>query len=188
MRSAILAFAPVITLSVSLSAQGVFSNNTQVILEKVIQDYPNHFHNIKGELISQALQTARYRSTLQLPGAASSTVTLATVAGSEASDWNCTVLETADFGAASSRFAEIYNQLSNSIITTEGQKTFILNGQYEVPSQTKKYTGVMFSLLPGVGDMKRLHVELSLDERQESWIVTINVSDQEPGEVATRTF
>ena len=184
MRSAILAFAPVITLSVSLSAQGVFSNNTQVILEKVIRDYPNHFHNIKGELIGQALQTARYRSTLQFPGAASSTVILATVSGSEASDWNCTILQTSDFGAASARFAEIYNQLSNSIITTVEEKTFILNGQYEVPSQNKQYTEVMFSLLPGVGEMKHLHVELTLNQEHENWVVNTNVTDQEPGEVA----
>ena len=184
MRSAILAFAPVITLSVSLSAQGVFSNNTQAILEKVIQDYPNHFHNIKGELIGQALQTARYKSTLQLPGATSSTVTLATASGSEGSDWSCTVLKTADFGAASARFAEIYNQLSNSIITMVEQKTFILNGQYEVPALNKKYTEVMFSLLPGVGEMKRLHVELSLNELQESWVVNINVTDAQPREIA----
>ncbi|HWB94594.1 MAG TPA: hypothetical protein VG605_22215 [Puia sp.] len=183
MRSAILAFAPVV-LSVSLSAQGVFSNNTQVILEKVIRDYPNHFHNIKGELIGQALQSARYKSTLLLPGATSSTVTLATTSGSEGLDWSCIILQTADFGTASARFAEIYNQLSNSIITTTEQKTFILNGQYDPPSADKKYTEVRFSLLPGVGEMKRLHVALSLNEQEKGWVVGINVTDQESREIA----
>jgi hypothetical protein len=183
MRSAILTFAPFI-LSASLSAQGVFSNKTQVVLEKVIQDYPNHFYNIKGELISQALQTARYKSTLGIPGSSSSTVTLATTTSGTGSDWHCTVLETADFNQARTRFAEIYDQLSNSIITTEQQKTFILSGQYETPSQGKKYTQVMFSLLPGVGEMKRLHVELTLDAAEQGWVVALNVSDQEPREIA----
>src|SRR6202000_3447049 len=85
MRSLILALTPVL-LSATVSAQGVFSNKTQVILEKVIQDYPNHFYNIKGDLISQALQASRYKSTLQLPGAQSTVITVA--AGSQGSDWS----------------------------------------------------------------------------------------------------
>ena len=183
MRSAIFTFAPII-VSVSLSAQGVFSNNTQVVLEKVIQDYPNHFYNIKGELIGQALQTARYKSTLEIPGSASSTVILAKTTGGTGLDWRCIVLKTADFNEARNRFAEIYDQLSNSIITTEKQKTFILNGQYEAPTQDRKYTEVLFSLLPGVGEMKRLHVDLTLNAADQGWVVVLNVSDQGPREIA----
>jgi hypothetical protein len=175
--------APVI-LAASLQAQGVFSNKTQVVLEKVIQDYPNHFYNIKGELISQALQSAMYKSTLEVPGASSSTVTMPTTTSGTGSDWNCTVLQTESFDEARSRFAEIYDQLSNSIITTVGQKTFILSGQYEAPVQDKKYTQVMFSLLPGVGDMKRLHVELTMNAAQQGWVVAINVTDEDPREIA----
>lgn len=177
MRSAILAFAPVL-LSATLSAQGVFSNKTQVVLEKVIQDYPNHFYNIKGELIGQALQTARYRSTLQLPGSSSSVITLVS-AGNESSDWACTVLETADFAEAKSRFATIFGQLSNSIITTGSRKTFILSGQYENPTEEKKYTCIVFSLLPGMGEMKRLKVELSLREEANTWKIQLCVLDKD---------
>lgn len=183
MRSAILTLAPFI-LSTSLSAQGVFSNNTQLVLEKVIQDYPNRFYNIKGELIGQALQTTRYRSTLEIPGSASSTIILATTTGGAGSDWRCIVLETGDFNEARTRFAEIYDQLSNSIITTQQQRTFILNGQYEMPTPDRKFTEVLFSFLPGVGDMKRLHVDLTLNAADRGWVVALNVSDQEPREIA----
>jgi hypothetical protein len=179
MRSAILALAPVM-LSASLSAQGVFSNKTQVILEKVIRDYPNHFYNIKGELIDQALQTSRYKSTVELPGASSSTITLAMAAGTEGSGWTCTVLNTVDFDQAKARFYEIYNQLSNSIISAAGQKTFILSGQYETPTPDKKDNEVIFTLLPGVGEMKRLHVELTLRGDAQDWIVTVSVNDGDP--------
>src|ERR1700754_1287492 len=99
MRSAILGLVPLM-LSASLSAQGVFSNKTQIIVEKVIQDYPNHFLNIKGELIGQVLQTSRYRSPLVLPGAASSTITLVSAAGTEGYGWTCAVLQTASFDEA----------------------------------------------------------------------------------------
>jgi len=167
-------------LSASLTAQGVFSNKTQTVVEKVIQDYPNHFLNIKGELIGQAMQTSRYRSTLELPGAASSTVTLVSIAGAEGSGWTCTVLQTASFDEARTRFSEIYGQLSNSIVSAAGQKTFILSGQYEAPVADKKDNEVLFSLLPGVGEMKRLHVGLILRSEGSAWIVAISVNDGDP--------
>jgi hypothetical protein len=148
-------------LSASLSAQGVFSNKTQVVLEKVIQD-------------------SRYRSTLQLPGSASSTITVAT--GNEGSGWTCTVLETKNFEEARQKYATIYGQLSNSIITTAGQKTFILSGQYENPAEEKKSTCIIFSFLPGVGDMKKLKVELALREEGSNWKILLCVEDKDPKE------
>jgi hypothetical protein len=175
MRSVILTLTPVL-LSATLSAQGVFSNKTQVILEKVIQDYPNHFYNIKGDLISQALQTSRYKSTLQLPGAESTVITVST--GSQPSGWSCVVLETRSFAEARERFATIYGQLSNSIITAGGQKTFILSGQYETPAEDHKSTCIVFSLLPGVGDMKKLRVELALKQVQNEWKIELSVEDR----------
>jgi hypothetical protein len=182
MRNAFLTIAPML-LTATLTAQGVFSNKTQLILEKVIQDYPNHFYNIKGELISQALQTSRYKSTLQLPGSASSTITVASP-GSEGSGWICTVLETHSFEEAKSKFSAIYGQLSNSIITTAGQKTFILCGQYENPAENKKTTCINFSLLPCVGEMKKLKVELSLEENSNGWEILLCVEDKDAKEEA----
>lgn len=178
MRNVLVTFAPVL-FSATLSAQGVFSNKTQVVLEKVIQDYPNHFYNIKGELIGQAMQTARYRSTLQLPGSSSSTITLHTSSGFAGSGWACTVLETDSFEAAKNRYSEIYGQLSNSIITSGNQKTFILSGQYEAPTEDHQSTCIVFSLLPGVGDMKNLKVDLSLREEEKVWKITLSVQDKD---------
>jgi len=181
MRSAILTLTPVL-LSATLSAQGVFSNKTQVILEKVIQDYPNHFYNIKGELISQALQSSRYKSTLQLPGAQSTVITVS--AGSQGSGWSCVVLQTKNFEQAKDRFAAIYGQLSNSIITAAGQKTYILSGQYEAPTEDRKSTSIVFSLLPGVGEMKKVKVELALRQEQSEWKIQLSVEDKDEAQGA----
>ncbi|GGB10293.1 hypothetical protein [Puia dinghuensis] len=177
MRSAILALVPVMLSATTLSAQGVFSNKTQTVLEEVIRDYPNHFSDIKGELIGQASQTSCYKSTLELPGASSTTITLVAASGTQGSGWTCNVLRTADFDQAKARFSEIYNQLSNSIISAAGQRTFILSGQYETPTPDKKENEVVLTLLPGVGDMKRLRVELTLREDAQDYIVTISVND-----------
>lgn len=178
MRNTLLTIAPVL-LSATLSAQGVFSNKTQSVLEKVIQDYPNHFYNIKGEMIAQVRQTTEYRSTLQLPGSSSCVVTLYRATRDEGYGWTCTVLEAESFEQARDRFKEIYGQLTNSIVTTGGQKTFILSGQYEEPAPGKKRTQVVFSLLPGVGEMKKLKVDLSVCQDGKGWKIDLSVNDQE---------
>jgi len=177
MRSLVLTLTPVL-FSATLTAQGVFSNRTQTILEKVIQDYPNHFYNIKGELIAQTHQGPEYKSTLQLPGATSCTVTCNPATHNAGYNWTCTVYESGGFEAAKNRFREIYGQIDNCIITTGGQKTFILSGQYETPAEDKKLTQIVFALLPGVGDMKKLKVILTLHQEDgEKWRVSLSVSD-----------
>ena len=53
MRSMFLTFALLLNAAWLFSQDDVFSNKTNVALEKVIRDYPNRFHNIKGDMISQ---------------------------------------------------------------------------------------------------------------------------------------
>ncbi len=57
MRSTILTFALLLNAAWLFSQDDVFSNKTNVALEKVIRDYPNRFHNIRGDMISQHAQT-----------------------------------------------------------------------------------------------------------------------------------
>ncbi|HMH21711.1 MAG TPA: hypothetical protein VK563_08040 [Puia sp.] len=185
MRNIILTLAPML-LSGMISAQGVFSNKTQSVLEKVIQDYPNRFYNIKGEQIQQTRQITEFRSTVQLPGSSTSVITLVNGSRNEDYTWTCAEAETQGFGKAKARFHEIFTQISNSIITTSGQKTYILTGQYEEPAEDKNLTRIVFSLLPGVGQEKKLKVELSLREESKQWKISLSVydSDQKNGQGA----
>ncbi|HZE84077.1 MAG TPA: hypothetical protein VE035_07195 [Puia sp.] len=177
MRNILLTIATLL-LSEMISAQGVFSNKTQLALEKVIQDYPNRFYNIKGEQIQQTRQITEFRSTVQIPGSSSSTITLYNASRNEDYTWTCAVAEPQGFEKAKVRFHEIYSQISNSIITSS-QKTFILTGQYEEPTEDKKSTRIVFSLLPGVGQEKKLKVELSLREENKQWRISLIVYDSE---------
>jgi hypothetical protein len=178
MRNIFLTIAALV-LVIGLSAQGVFSNKTHSVLERVIQDYPNRFYNIKGELISQTHQTAEFKSTIQVPGSSSTVITRYTVLKSEDYTWSSTVFEAAGFEEAKNKFKEIYGQITNSIVTTADRKTFILSGQYEEPGEDKKITHVIFSLLPGVGEEKKLKVGLSLcQEAGGRWKITLCVYDQ----------
>jgi hypothetical protein len=165
--------------SASSQAQGVFSNKTNAALEKVIQDYPNRFRNIKGELIVQNPQTTEYRSTVDIPGSSSCIVTRYNSTKNEVYGWACVIFEGDDFDLVKNKFREIFGQIKNTIIKIEGQKTFILNGQYEMPTEGKKFTSILFDLLPAVGELKKLKVELALQYEISGWKISLSVYDRD---------
>lgn len=178
MKSIALTFA-FFVYAAAAPAQDVFSNKTNMALEKVIKDFPNRFHNIKGEMIVQHAQTTEYKSTIQVPGTSSCMVVRQIVSNSDAYSWNCSVFESRDFNLAKNRFKEIFDQIENTIIKVEGQKPFIVSGQYRIPIEQRKFTNIVFELLPAVGDMQKLKVELTLQYILSEWKVSLNVYDSD---------
>jgi len=185
MKSIVTSFSFLI-IAASSFAQSAFSNNTSAGLEKVIQDYPNRFKNIKGEMIIENPQTTEYKSTVQIPGASSCIVTRYSAAKNDVYGWGCILLTTEDFNAAKNKFREIYAQIKNSIVKIQGEKPFILNGQYDAPDQGKKFTTIIFELLPAVGELKKIKIDLSVQYEIAVWKVSLSVydrdrNDDEPG-------
>lgn len=160
------------------SAQGVFTNQTNAAIEKVIQDYPNQFKNITGQLLLEKQQTADYQSSIQIPGAVSCQVIKYNL-GRKETCWRAELLQTAQFSDARNLYKEVYSQIRNTIIKIEGEKPYILNGQYNIPDERKRFHSVVFSMLPSVGDMQKLKVELSLVQHDGIWKVVLLVHDQD---------
>jgi hypothetical protein len=160
-------------------AQGVFANKTNAALEKVIQDYPNRFRNIKGEVIVENPQTTEYQSTVEIPGSSSCMVTRYSSKKNDVYSWTCVVFEGEDFTLVKNKYKELFGQIKNTIIKIEGQKPFILNGQYEMPTEAKKFTTVIFELLPAVGEMKKLKVDLTLQYQMAGWKISLSVYDRD---------
>ena len=169
----------------STVAQEAFSNNTMAALEKVIQDYPNRFNNIQGDVIIRNPQTTEYQSKVQIAGSSSCTVTRYSSSRNDVYSWACIILKTEDFSAAKNKFDEIFNQIKNSIIKLHGEKPYILNGQYENPNDEKKFTTIIFELLPAVGEMKKIKVDLSLQYEVTEWKISLSVYDGEKSQNET---
>lgn len=178
MRTTVIILACFVLASTSYS-QGVFTNKTNAVLEKVIQDYPNRFRNIKGEMIVENPQATEYRSTVEIPGSSSCTVTKYTSKKDDVYSWACIVFEGDDFNLVKNKYKELFGQIKNTIVKIEGQKTFILNGQYEIPSEERKFTTVIFELLPAVGEMKKLKVDLTLQYEMTGWKISLSVYDRD---------
>jgi hypothetical protein len=179
MRSSFLTFAILFHAALLFSQDDVFSNKTNLALEKVIRDYPNRFHNIQGDIISQHAQVAEYKSTISVPGASYCSIWKYNVANNESYNWNCTTFNSSNFMQARVKFKEIYDQIENTIIKIDGQKPFILNAQYRTPTELHTMNSITFELLPLVDDMKNLKVDLSLEKEGNIWKVKLNVYEGE---------
>ncbi len=175
MRSTILTFALLLNAAWLFSQDDVFSNKTNAALEKVIRDYPNRFHNIRGELISQHAKAAEYKTTISVPGASYCSIWKYNVANNDVYNWNCITFNSPNFMQARAKFKEVYDQIDNTIIKVEGQKPFILNAQYHTPTELHNMNAISFELLPLTDEMKNLKVDLSLEKEANIWKVKLNV-------------
>jgi hypothetical protein len=171
-----------VLISLNADAQGVFSNNTNAALKMVIEDYPNHFNNIKGDRISAYEPGVNYKSKVIIPGSVNCVLTQYKT--NEAYSWTCELFSSNDFLKARTRFSELYSEIHNTIIKLEGAKPAILNGQYQAPEKDKKQTIIAFHFLPNTGLIQKLHVEMQLQAEAGVWKIVLQVYEAPPSETA----
>jgi hypothetical protein len=165
-------------LSGSAGAQGVFVNQTNTALKMVIEDYPNHFSNIKGDPISTPEPAVNYKSKVIIPGSVNCMLTESKTTA--AYSWTCELYSSTDFQNAKDRFNSLYKEIHNTIIKLAGQKPSILNGQYADPDQNRKQNTIHFHFLPNTGIIQKLHVELQLESAGGAWKIMLQVFDEVP--------
>ena len=171
-------FLILLLLCLDVSAQSVFTNQTNSAIEKVLRDFPNQFRNIKGNIVLQNQETINYQSHIQIPGAISCVVT-SFHSNKQALCWKAELFETAHFQEAKDKYKDLYTQIRNTIIKIEGEKPYILNGQYEIPGEQKRLHSVVFNMLPAVGGMQKVKVELSMVRQGSSWKIGLLIYDQQ---------
>ncbi len=169
------------------TAQGVFSNQTNYALEKVVQDYPSQFKNIKGELLTSGAGSAAYKSTVTIPGAVSTTIVQSAGVQKETISWQSVVYAGKDFKTAKNRFEELFNQIKNTIIKPEGEKAAIVNGLYIDPSEDKTFTTVQFDLMPATPLLQKINIDLMLKNTGKEWKILLSVYDKDIKEAGTLT-
>lgn len=161
--------------------QGAFTNHTNTTLQIVLNDYPSGFRNIKGELVNRDPQSADFTSRAELPGALRTVITQYSASDSnEIYSWKSLVMETEEFESAEKKYKELFAQLSNSIINIEGQKPYILTGEYMAPTEEKRFNSSSLRLLPSApGDLARAKVEIVMEYLVTEWKISLLVYDQD---------
>jgi len=161
------------------NAQNVFSNQTTAALEKVIQDYPNKFRNIKGALIINNPQASDYASNIIIPGSLSCIVTEYSSSKDQVVSWRAELYESEEFEDAKKQYNKVFTQIKNTIIKLEGEKPYILNGQFKSPDESKRYSSIFFNLLPAGGQLQKIKVELTLQYQMPLWKISLSIYDRD---------
>ena len=148
-------------------------------VKKVIEDYPNRFINLMGEVRMENTQSTDYQCNFNVNGAEEAIVTRYS-ANKEICSWQALMLTTENFEKARQKFKALYNQLNNLAVDLGDNKNFHLKGKYDTPEEAKKFSIVLFSIEPGIDAVKKLKVELSMQyEAPMEWKVKVLVYDKE---------
>ena len=143
-------------------------------VKKVIDDYPNHFDNILGEVIIQNPQSTDYRCNFKVNGAEECIITRYSGNKTPVSSWQALMLTTDNFNEAKKKFRSLYNELNNL-----SKESMHLKGVYESPAEEKRFTSVLFSFSPTIESIKRLKVELVMEAEGMDWKVKLLIYDRD---------
>jgi hypothetical protein len=148
-------------------------------IKKVIEDYPNRFINLMGEVIEENTQSTDYKCNFNVSGAEEAIITRYS-AKKEICSWQALMLTTENFEKAKQKFKSLYNQLNNLSVDIGGNKNFHLKAKYEAPVEEKKFTSVLFSFEPENELVKKLRVEISMQYfAPMEWKVKMLVYDKD---------
>jgi hypothetical protein len=175
MKPIILAII-LVSCAVDLRAQSVFSNGTNTALERVLQDYPNQFRNIRGTVLIKNAHVTDYESSVKIPGSVSCVVSQ-TNSSNQAMSWKAELFTSSNFDDASQKYTDLYKQIKNTIIRLKGSKPYILAGQYAAPEKNKTYQSLVFNLLPASGELQKIRVEISLEQQGAIWKLQLTIND-----------
>lgn len=156
----------------------VTNNDLRHNLEKVIADFPQELSSIKGNMIERNPQTVEYATVLKFEGAEENTVTQY-ISSKPVYSWQATVLTSEDFEEASKKYKWLCNQLKVMTINMGNGYTFSLNGDYEAPDDSKKFTISTYHLTPAATYMPKLKVEVGMQFYFPEWKVVLRVYQKE---------
>ena len=155
--------------------QGVFSNQTNAALQRVISDYPNQFQNIKGEKIGSRADATEFRSTVDIAGTAGAVITAFRSGDSQQMSWQAVLFQSNSFAEAKQRFQEYFQSIRNSIIRVDGLPPVILNGSFDTPREDQSQNIIPFQLLPANAKLRGLQIELTLTQANSIWEIVLAV-------------
>jgi hypothetical protein len=154
-------------------------NGVAADVKKVIEDYPNRFINLMGEVITEHEQSTEYECNFKVNGAEEAVITRYS-AKKEVCSWEAVMLTTENFEKAKQKFKSLFNQLNNLSVNMGEAKNFHLKGKYETPAESMKFTSVVFSFDPENETVKKIKVELALQYYAPmDWKVKVLVYDKD---------
>ena len=88
------------------------------------------------------------------------------------------MLKTDDFEEAVKKFRSIYNSLQNLSVDINGTHV-VFKGEYTKPSESIKFTTIVFSAGDKTADLNKLKISLMLEADMLDWVIRIQVYEKE---------
>jgi hypothetical protein len=165
----IFLFSIALVQAQSRNIQGVAAD-----VKKVIEDYPNRFANITGDVIIQNPQSTDYRCNFKVSGAEECSITRYSSDSIVVASWQALFLTTDDFAAAKKKFRALYSDLNGLAVGSQQ-----LKGIYENPVEEKRFATVLLAFPNSDSPLKKLIVELLMEAQGMDWKVKLLVYDRE---------
>lgn len=162
-------------------AQLLFKPNAAVqqALQKVITDFPNRLQNITGGLIQENVESSDYTSKVILPGTESCTITQYKSKKNKNRSWQAVLPEVENFAAAKKQYRDLFLQVKNLGIQLPGNaKPVKAKGEYDEPTEQKKFAGSIFRINNEEGVYKDVKLEVALQYTITGWQVSVYVYDK----------
>jgi hypothetical protein len=150
------------------------SNEVSSVLSKVIQDYPNYFSHLKGDVVDESPQVTSYASLLNMKDMPEGEIVQYTAEADQVYSWKNVLLETENFEEAKKKFRLFYNQIkkTTSIINQMGIR---LIADYTEPDESKKFNTIIFKLETIEKSVKDVVVDLSMRYEIDEWKLTVSL-------------
>ena len=117
-------------------------------IKKIVEDYPNHFSNLVGEMLVENAQSVEYKCNCSVTGAEEISITRHSSKANNVYSWQTLMLTTESFEKAKQKFRSLYTQLNNLAVNPGGIKSYHLKGQYESPVEEKNSPRLFFPWIP----------------------------------------
>ena len=152
----------------------VANNNVSNALAKVVEDFPNHFNNIRGEIISKDVQAVNYTCTINIAGADSSIIIQNGNDSYNIYSWTETVFVTDDFDKAKEKFHEYFTKIK-ATATTIDNKRITFHAEYIAPDDAKHFTTILFTANNEIPQLKDVVIDLSMQYILSGWQIIVSV-------------
>lgn len=156
----------------------VTNNDLRNNLSKVISDFPTGLSSIKGDVLVENPQSTEYESTLKFEGAESNSITKY-AAAKPIYSWQATLLTTEDYETAAKKYKWLCGQLKVITVKMDNGVTFSLDGVYEQPEESKKFSTSTYRLMPAANNMPKLKIEATMQFEFPEWKVNLLVYQKE---------
>ncbi len=161
-----------------LRLPGVGNADVKQALEKVISDFPKGFATLRGDVLNNNPQTVEYTSHLAFRSAENNTITEYS-GKTPVYSWQALMLTNEAYEAAEKKYKSLYKDLKGISLTLNRDYSYGLEGNYDPPSEAKKFSTSIFHLTPSASNLPKVRVELSLQYEMMEWKIYLTVYQKE---------